>query len=161
MRPLLILPLLLAPLIFFPAQAQTKQEKIHELILVTEVPERMKHTIDTLWPMIVAEGMEINPDIPKDVWNQVGTAGKQEFAKSLPDVVEEFEKLYDMNFSEPEIEAVLAFYKTPTGNSIMHKLNDMAPQTAALGQAWGSAVSRKVIARISEEMHNKGYDVRL
>lgn len=161
MHPLRFLPLLLAPLLFSPAQAQTKQEKIHELIVVTEVPERMKHTIDSLWPVIVAQGMEINPDIPKDVWDQVGTVGKQEFAKSLPDVVEQFEKLYDMNFSESEIEAVLAFYKTPAGNSVMHKLNDMAPQTAALGQAWGSSVSKKVMARISEEMHNKGYDIRL
>src|ERR1700748_2931869 len=100
MRPLRFLPLLLAPLMVFPAHAQTKQERIHELIVVTEVPERMKHTIDSLWPVIVAQGMEINPDIPKDVWDQVGTVGKQEFASSLPDVVEQFEKIYDMNFSE-------------------------------------------------------------
>lgn len=156
-----LLPLLLAPLMALPAQAQTKQEKIHELIVVTEVPQRMKKTIDSLWPVIVAQGMETNPDIPKDVWDQVGTVGKQEFSESLPDVVEEFEKLYDINFSEHEIEAVLAFYKTPTGNSVMHKLNEMAPQTAALGQAWGTSVSKKVMARISEEMHNKGYDIHL
>ena len=161
MRSVRFLPLLLAPLMVFPAHAQTKQEKIHELIVVTEVPERMKHTIDSLWPVIVAHGMQANPDIPKDVWDQVGTVGKQEFARSLPDVVAQFEKIYDLNFSEPEIDAVLAFYKTPTGNEVMHKLNNMAPQTAALGQAWGSSVSKQVMLRISEEMHNKGYDIRL
>ena len=161
MRLVRLLPLLLAPMIVFPAQAQTKQEKIHELIVITEVPDRMTKTIESLWPLIVAQGMELNPNIPKDVWDQVGIVGREEFAKSLPDVIAEFEKLYDMNFSEPEIEAVLSFYKTPTGNSVMHKLNEMAPQTAALGQAWGSSVSKHVMARISEEMHNKGYDIHL
>ena len=161
MRSVLLSPLLLALLFAFPARAGTKQEKIHELIVVTEVPERMRKTIDTLWPVIVARGMEANPGIPKSVWDQVGAAGRDEFAKSLPEVIGEFEKLYDMNFSEPEIEAVLAFYKTPTGNAVMHKLNDMAPQTAALGQAWGAEVSKQVTARISQEMHNKGYDIHL
>jgi hypothetical protein len=87
--------------------------------------------------------------------------GREEFSRSLPDVLAQFEKIYDVNFSEEEIEAVLTFYKTPLGNSVMHKLNAIAPQTAALGQAWGAQVSKRVLGRMAEELHKKGYDMHL
>lgn len=160
MRPL-ILALLLALLVAAPAQAATKQEKIHELIEITEVSHQMEKALDSLWPLIIESGKQANPNIPPEIWDRVRVIGTDEFGKSLPEVLTQFEKLYDINFTEDEIEALLTFYKTPTGNSVMHKLNAMAPQTAALGQAWGAQVSRRVIARLAEETKNKGYDLHL
>lgn len=160
MRPLRLV-LLLAFLTVSPAHAATKQEKIHELIEVTAVAEQMEKALDSIWPMIIQRGRDANPDIPQDVWDRVHDIGREEFSKSLPDVLAQFEKLYDLNFTEEEIDGLLTFYKTPVGNSVMHKLNAMAPQTAALGQAWGAQVSRRVQARMSEELHKKGYDMHL
>ena len=160
MRPFRLV-LLLVLLAVSPAHAATKQEKIHELIEVTAVAEQMEKALDTIWPMIIQHGREANPDIPGEVWDRVHVIGREEFSKSLPDVLAQFEKLYDLNFTDEEIDALLTFYKTPTGNSVMHKLNAMAPQTAALGQAWGAQVSKRVLTRMSEELHKKGYDMHL
>lgn len=160
MRPL-ILALLLALCAVLPAQAATKQEKIHELIEITEVSHQMEKALDSLWPLIIDRGKQANPNIPSEIWDRVRVIGKDEFGKSLPEVMAQFERLYDINFTEAEIDALLAFYKTPAGNSVMHKLNGMAPQTAALGQAWGAQVSKRVIARLAEETKNKGYDLHL
>lgn len=160
MRPLR-LALLLALLAVSPAHAATKQEKIHELIEVTTVAEQMEKALDSIWPMIIQRGHEANPDIPSEVWDRVHVIGREEFSNSLPDVLAQFEKLYDVNFTEEEIDALLTFYKTPAGNSVLHKLNAMAPQTAALGQAWGAQVSKRVLTRMSEELHKKGYDMHL
>jgi hypothetical protein len=160
MRPLRLV-LFLALLAVGPAQAATKQEKIHELIEVTGVAEQMEKALDQIWPMIIQRGREANPDIPKEIWDRVHDIGREEFSRSLPDVLAQFEKIYDVNFSEEEIEAVLTFYKTPLGNSVMHKLNAIAPQTAALGQAWGAQVSKRVLGRMAEELHKKGYDMHL
>jgi hypothetical protein len=161
MRLLRLAAILFALFAMLPAQAATKQEKIHELLEVTGVSEQMEKALDSIWPMIIERGSQANPNVPKEVWDQVRTIGKEEFAKSLPDVLAQFERMYDINFTDEEIEGLLTFYKTPVGNSVMHKLNAMAPQTAALGQAWGAQVSKRVIARLSDEMHNKGYDMHL
>ena len=158
---LLALAILFISLLILPARAATKGEKIHELIEVTAVVEQMDQALDTIWPMIMKHGQEANPNVPQEVWDQVGVIGREEFSKSLPDVIAQFERMYDLNFSEEEIDALLSFYKTPIGNGVMRKLNLMAPQTAALGQAWGAQVSRRVMARLSEEMHKKGYDMHL
>lgn len=160
MRPL-ILALLLALFAVNPVQAATKQEKIHDLVEVTEVSKQMEKALDGIWPLIVERGKLANPDVPPEMWARVQAIGRDEFGKSLPDVLAQFEKMYDVNFTEAEIDALLAFYKTPTGNSIMHKLNAMAPQTAALGQAWGAQVSKRVITRLAEETKGKGYDLHL
>lgn len=158
---LMPLALLLAFLTVLPAQAATKQEKIHELIEVTDVAHQMETALDSLWPLIIERGKQANPDVPSDVWERVRVLGSEEFSKSLPEVLAQFERLYDIGFTEEEVDALLAFYKTPAGNSVMHKLNDMAPQIAVLGQAWGAQVSKRVLVRLSEEMRKKGYDMRL
>jgi hypothetical protein len=160
MRPL-SLALLLAFSAALPAQADTKQEKIHELIEITEVPHQMGLALESLWPVIIERGRQANPDMPPEIWERVRTLGREEFSRSLPEVLAQFERLYDIGFTEQEIEALLAFYKTPTGNSVMHKLNDLSPQVAALGQAWGAEVSRQVLTRLSAEMRQKGYEMRL
>ena len=155
------LALLLAFLAVLPAEAATKQEKIHDLIEVTDVAHQMEKALDMLWPLITERGKQANPDIPQDVWDRVRVIGREEFSKSLPEVLAQFERMYDIGFSEAEIDALLSFYKTPAGNSVMHKLNDMGPQIAALGQAWGGQVSKQVLTRLSEETRKKGYDLRL
>jgi len=160
MRPLIV-ALLLLLFAALPAEAATKQEKIHELIGITEVSQQMGKALDSLWPLIIERGKQANPAIPPEIWDRVRVIGQDEFGKSLPEVMAQFEKLYDINFTEEEIDGLLAFYKTPTGNSVMHKLNAMAPQTAALGQAWGAQVSKRVIARLAEETKSKGYDLHL
>ena len=160
MRPLII-ALVLFLFAALPAEAATKQEKIHELIEITEVSHQMEKALDSLWPLIIERGKQANPNIPPEIWDRVRVIGQDEFGKSLPEVMAQFEKLYDINFTEEEIDGLLAFYKTPTGNSVMHKLNAMAPQTAALGQAWGAQVSKRVIARLAEETKSKGYDLHL
>jgi hypothetical protein len=153
--------LFLAFIAILPANAATKQEKIHELIEVTDVAHQMEKALDSLWPLIMERGKQANPDIPQDLWDQVQVIGREEFSKSLPEVLAQFERMYDIGFTEAEVEALLAFYKTPTGQSVMHKLNEMAPQVAALGQAWGAQVSKQVLTRLSEETQKKGYKLRL
>jgi hypothetical protein len=69
--------------------------------------------------------------------------------------------MYDIGFTEDEIDALLGFYKSPIGNSVMHKLGELAPQTAALGEAWGADVSKRVLSRLSADMQKKGYEMRL
>lgn len=153
--------LLLAFFTVLPAHAATKQEKIHELIEITEVSHQMENALDSLWPLIMDRGKQANPDIPQDVWERVRVIGREEFSKSLPEVLSQFERMYDTGFTEAEVDALLAFYKTPAGSSVMHKLNEMTPQIAALGQAWGAQVSKQVLGRLSEETQKKGYDLHL
>jgi hypothetical protein len=155
------LALLLAFLAVLPARAETKQEKIHELIEVTEVSTQMEKALESLWPLITERGRQANPDVPREIWDRVRVIGREEFSKSLPEVLAQFERLYDIDFTEAEIDALLTFYKTPAGNSVMHKLNGMAPQIAALGQAWGGQVSKQVLTRLAQETREKGYEMRL
>jgi len=160
MRPF-VLALLLSLLTALPAGAASKLEKIHELVEITEVSRQMETALDSLWPLIVERGKQANPTMPPEMWDRVRVIGREEFDQSLPDVLAQFEKMYDANFTEPEIDALLTFYKSPIGNGVMHKLNAMAPQTAALGQAWGAQVSKQVIARLAEETRSHGYDLHL
>jgi len=160
MRPL-CLALLLALLVVAPVQAATKQEKIHELIEVTEVSHQMELALDSLWPLIIERGREANPNVPPELWDQVRVIGGEEFSKSLPEVLAQFERMYDISFTEEEIDALLGFYKSPIGNSVMHKLSEIAPQTATLGEAWGADVSKRVLARLSANLQKKGYEMRL
>lgn len=155
------LALLLAFLAVLPARAETKREKIHELIEVTEVSTQMEMALESLWPLITERGKQANPDVPQEIWDRVQVIGREEFSKSLPEVLAQFERLYDIGFTEAEIDALLTFYKTPDGNSVMHKLNGMSPQIAALGQAWGGQVSKQVLTRLAQETRKKGYEMRL
>lgn len=56
--------------------------------------------------------------------------------------------IYDQNFSEEEINGMLAFYSSPVGQKVLSKLPVILNESMQAGKAWGEELSKKVIKRL-------------
>jgi len=61
--------------------------------------------------------------------------------------------VYDRNFTDEEIEGMLAFYSSPVGQKVLAKLPVVLQESMQVGQSWGQELSKKIMLRLEQ----KGY----
>jgi hypothetical protein len=100
---------------------------VRELFQLMQMPELMESTIDTL----LAAHLQANPALVPYAETM------QEFLHehlSWESLEEEYVTLYTAAFTQREIEDMVAFYRTPTGQKAVEKLPELMQQGAEIGQ---------------------------
>jgi uncharacterized protein len=59
--------------------------------------------------------------------------------------------IYDRNLSLEDLEAVVAFYKTPAGKNLIQKIPLITSESMQLGQAWGQRKGEELIKELEAE----------
>lgn len=63
--------------------------------------------------------------------------------------------IYAKHFTDREIDALLEFYRTPVGRSIVSKMPKVMQESMAAGQAWG----RDLMQEVLRDLQADGYEV--
>jgi hypothetical protein len=92
----------------------------------------------------LAEMRPIFPQVPESLW--------VEFVESwnVEELTELIIPIYDRHLSMTELQALIAFYSTPTGQSILQKLPTVTYESMVVGQQWGRAKGRELDRRLAE-----------
>lgn len=144
-----------------PAGAATKSEKIYKLMELTGAQARMVQIYDLMMPSIMHLIEQANPNIPKDVIQSFTTLGRQEYQAGIPDVMPVLEKIYETNFTDEEIDAMLDFYGSAVGQSVIKKLPILTTESVQAGRVWGRQIGQRVANKIVEGLRRKGYDAHI
>lgn len=126
-----------------PGTTPAKEAKIRELMKLTGAAELgvqvMNQLITSLRPAITGA--------PEQFW--------QDFAKEVKpsDLVDRVIPVYSRHFSEQDLDGLLAFYRTPLGQKVVHEMPATMTECVALGQEWGRQVAAQLIAKAKA----KGY----
>jgi hypothetical protein len=59
--------------------------------------------------------------------------------------------IYDKAFSEDDVEALIAFYQTPSGKKLISMLPQIMAETGAAGEKYGAEVSKRVIKKMQAD----------
>jgi hypothetical protein len=81
------------------------------------------------------------------------------FRSRLSDMTDAVATVYASNFSAEELQAMIAFYKTPVGQKMLDKLPVVTQQTLSVGSKFGQSVGQDLRSRMIEELHKKGVDL--
>jgi len=73
------------------------------------------------------------------------------------DLVDLVVPIYDRHFSEPDIDGMLAFYRTPVGQHFTKVLPDLTAESQKAGEEWGKALGMKVGRKIGERLDHGDY----
>ncbi len=123
----------------------TKVERIREVMELTGAGDLGMQVMQ-----LIVEPMKGSlPDVPAEVWDEILEG------VSADDLVELTIPIYDRNFTSEEIDAMLVFYRTPAGQSMMRKMPVVVQESMMAGQAWGQAIAQDAIAKLQA----KGYDL--
>lgn len=82
------------------------------------------------------------PDVPQEFWD--------EFMQSVDpdDLVKLVIPIYVKHLEKSEMEAAIAFYKTPAGQAILTKLPVIMQESMTAGQQWGMQLGTEVQKRL-------------
>ena len=125
------------------AQDSTKIRHIRQLMEVTGAAKMGNQMITT----IAASYKQNFPDVPAEFWDS--------FIKEadMTQLMEHIIPIYAEQFTDDDIQQMLAFYQTPIGKKMIEKMPIILQQSMQLGGQWGRQLSEKVL----EKLKQKGY----
>jgi len=159
----LVIALLLNLSAVFAADTQSSEESIRELLKVTKV----RALLDQMIPQI--EGMMKNA-VDQALHGQVMTEEQQKIINSMMEKTQNLMKeeldwsklepmytsIYSESFNQEEIDGMLAFYATPSGQAVIDKMPVVMQKTMAATQQMMGPMMQKVQAIQAEvfaELH--------
>ncbi|HVW60539.1 MAG TPA: DUF2059 domain-containing protein [Puia sp.] len=101
-----------------------------------QVMQNMVNTFKTTYP-------NVDPSFWDDFMKEV----------KPDDLVNMVIPVYDRNFTDEEIDGMLAFYSSSVGQKVLAKLPVVLQESMEAGKSWGQELSQKIIQRLQQ----KGY----
>ncbi|MCL1671148.1 DUF2059 domain-containing protein [Elizabethkingia ursingii] len=145
MKKITILFLIIAASLTF-AQEQTvspaKKEKIKTFLKLTNVLGVANQVMDNM----LSSYQTYYKQVPTEYWNELKkeTANTNDFEELLIPI-------YSKYYTEKELDDIIAFYKTSTGQKVIKTMPDMTNESMQAGQIWGMKLGQKVMKKINEK----------
>lgn len=150
---------LVAAVLAQPAAAQSKTEKVRELLALTQTESMIQQLLPVAVQQARSMVSRLRPDIPKAVWDRTMAEMEVAFRESIWEFIEEVIPIYEQNLTEEEVDGMLAFYRTPVGQSVVKKLPKLTQESMLAGQQWGIAVHERMHKRMVEKLADEGYKI--
>jgi hypothetical protein len=84
------------------------------------------------------------PDVPDSFW----TSFMDEVR--LDDLVDRTVPIYAKHFSKDDLEALLAFYRSPAGQRVLSEMPAVLQECMAAGQEWGKELAKRAVEKAQE-----------
>jgi hypothetical protein len=120
---------------------ETKEQRVRELL----VAMRMDTMLTQMMDMMVGSMKQAIPDAPEEYWNEVRAKSKTN------DLLEMIVPIYMKHFESADIEEMIRFHRSPTGQRLLDKQPLLMQESMRVGQEW----SAKVMAEVQAEMAKK------
>ena len=143
-----------------PAEAQTrKADMIRELLETSQTEALLQEVLPDVLQHQKAMLSEVLPDVPDEVWDLALEEAEAAFRESIDAFLEQTIPIYDAYLTEAEVEALLEFYHTPEGRSVVQKLPLISQEAMGASHQWGLAVGEAVRRRIVGQLRAAGYRI--
>ena len=118
----------------------TKEQKVADLLQAMGTTQTMK----TSYEFFINSYKEQYPEIAEEYWQRAGKLVNYE------DLIKRIIPVYMKNFSEKEIDDLLAFYQTTTGKAMIEKMPLILQESMSIGENWGRELAQKLERDISK-----------
>jgi N-glycosylase/DNA lyase len=123
------------------SQDSAKIASIRELL---EVTGSGKLGVQAVQNMIASYRQNL-PSVPEEFWNEFMKEVNTEVLTTM--VI----PIYDKYYSLEELNAIIAFYKTPIGKKVIATLPQIMQESMQAGQSWGKEVGEKAFNKLKEQ----------
>ena len=97
----------------------------------------------------IAQIRQLAPDVPDEWWDRViEKIDYEELNRLLIPV-------YARNFTVEELDGIVAFYRTPVGQSVLEKMPAVFEDSLLVGQHWGLSIAQEIM----EDLEAEGYEL--
>ncbi|HWP83987.1 MAG TPA: DUF2059 domain-containing protein [Terriglobia bacterium] len=123
-----------------PASDAASREDVRKLMEVMQVRSQMQHMIDQMSQQARTVGREQvrsrYPNFPEETLAKLEALQEQMY-KEMPidGMLEDIVPVYQRHFSKADVNAMIAFYSTPTGKKLLQAMPSLASESMQAGSA--------------------------
>ncbi|MDQ4061488.1 MAG: DUF2059 domain-containing protein [Pseudomonadota bacterium] len=140
--------------------AQKKLVLASELVEVLNLQPMMNQVPPvTARNIVAAIQQQTKKPVPESTQKTISDVVRRKMAERLPDIIYVLAPVTAEALSADEMQALVTFYKSPQGQSILNKLPGYMAQSQRLLASWGQQNIPAVEKAIVEELKSKGVDV--
>jgi hypothetical protein len=151
-------------LVAFASAAHSQQTSVTAIATAKELVAATRAT--TVFNPLIAGVIEQakllflqqDPGLAKDL-NEIADKMRTDLAPRFADINDEMAKLYATHFTDQELKAILAFYKTPVGQKLLTEQPTVVDASMRYAQDWANKLSDQVIAKMREELKKRGHNL--
>jgi len=126
-----------------PASADSEipaslRAKILEVLRLTDSAELGRQMMDQL--LGTFEGS--TPGVPDEFWSRLRDELRTD------DLIELIVPIYARHLTEAELDALIAFYSSEHGRSLVSKMPQVMQESMLAGQEWGADIARQILERL-------------
>jgi uncharacterized protein len=127
-----LLPLLIATIVLWSTLAGNAQDKhalVQKLFEVSEVSNQIKAGALTATEPIMDHIRKSNPDLPEDTFNYIQSKIQGELLTEMATFMDEWAyPLIENDYSAEELQYIIQFYSSETGQKLVHKMPTVMQQ---------------------------------
>ena len=114
-----------------------KKESIVALMKTTKASNMTTAILEQMLPAL----HRINPDIPKTFWD--------DFVRSVDpnELTDLIIPIYQKYFNEDDIQAMLAFYQSKSGQKMIQSQSRLLQESMLAGEKWGQSIAEQIIEK--------------
>ena len=135
-----------------PAHADeaSRLKLARDIVVVTHTVDNTRKLMPTFMGQVRDMLVKMDPTHTKDV-DIILQRSSQKMDDQLASFADLAAAVYAREFSEEDLQAVLAFDKSPAGQHLIDKQPEIAQAMAKVGQQWGQMIAQQVIADYQKE----------
>jgi len=100
--------------------------------------------------------LQQNPALSKDL-NEIAAQMRTDLQPRFSELTDEVARQYAINFTEPELKDILAFYKTTAGKKLLAAQPKIVDSSMKFAQDWANTLSDQVISKMRDELKKRGH----
>ena len=129
-----------------------------ELIVVNQTIQQVDAILPTFMNALRPVITRNDPKIEKD-YDAILTLMYKEFEPFKAQMADDFARLQARAFTKAELEEILAFSKSATGQKMIAMGPKLAQAGMALGQQYGQKVGNQLTEKIKAELRKRGHNI--
>lgn len=127
-----------------------------ELLEASNSRAMMMQMIDAMAPMMVGQLKHEHPQLSDKAAAAFTTAFKEEMAANLDSLMAMMAAVYVEHFSEADLKAITAFYRSEAGKHCLAEMPGILKETMPLGMQWGREIGPKAAEKAIKKLEKEG-----
>ncbi|MEO1620820.1 MAG: DUF2059 domain-containing protein [Cyanobacteria bacterium J06632_3] len=120
-------------------------EQIEELLALTNADDLSIQVMEGL----ITQFRQLAPEVPDEWWDRfIAKVDDTDFNSLIIPI-------YERNFTAEEMDGIIAFYRTPVGQSVIAKMPAVTQDSIMVGQTWGVSIAEELM----RELEADGYQL--
>ncbi len=130
-----------------------------ELLSLTQVDKLFNNVLPVIMRQERLVIKKLRPDISQKALARFEELFLAEARSDITILMDEVAEVYAGLLTEPELQEVTKFYRTPIGQKLIRIQPEVTAQSMRIGGRWGQSAGRKIAERVRQQLKKEGHKI--